>query len=732
LAATRYAEWRKQTQGFASLAAYHRVEASVGTQAHETSRVILARASGNLFETLGIHPIAGRLLRSSDEGVTPCAAVLTQRYALRAFGGHASALDRALTVEGQSCYVVGVVADRYAFPTVDVDLFTPLSTGVMFTKDARGRMIVGIAQVHVIGQPRPDIHRDVLVAEGSRYFDAPVNIVSFNDMLTASYRRTLEVLWLCSLLVLVVAVFNVTAVMATHALTRVREWGVKGALGASRGALWRETIRESSVVCVTGAAMGFALALESLYVLSRHGPEELAETTVSWEIWLLWLIVTVILIAVTSLPAWWQASRLSRFWSPAVGGLGAGDRTPAVTTLGPLLLVSQLACGVGLVSVTLLFATTLRETFFVTRGFDADGVVIIPTYWNGSEEANAYVERVQTARGSLLATQPGVEVAVASDVPVPIVQRAFSMSVEDETRGVVMHGDLGSARITAVGPGYFRVMGIPLLVGREFTRQDGVGTTPTVVVSSALAAQWFGSTAAALGQSIQVSGLEGSAVIVGVAHDVRRSVWDAKELPVIYLQFAQVSHRPGSSSSDRNLILLVKRGLSAGHQGLSPDSLQQAIQRSVPGLQVGPARSVRSARIQEVQQIAAYVGVSTVFAAVTVLLVALGVFAATSHLVARRTREIAIRQAVGATAAQARRPVATTLVKWWLGAVMGGILVSGAGAKIVDAWQAGLVPMTVANLTWSVMVITTALIIAAWAPLRHAGRVPPALLMRAE
>jgi ABC-type lipoprotein release transport system permease subunit len=93
------------------------------------------------------------------------------------------------------------------------------------------------------------------VAEAGRYFEVPVNILSFNEMLTASYRRTLDMLWLCSLLVLVVTVFNVASVMATHALTRVSEWGIKGALGGSWGALLRDTIRESSVVCVAGAAL---------------------------------------------------------------------------------------------------------------------------------------------------------------------------------------------------------------------------------------------------------------------------------------------------------------------------------------------------------------------------------------------------------------------------------------------------------------------------------------------
>lgn len=732
--ATGYAQWRQRTRGFARLGAYQRGEAFVHTRADQSSRVALARVSGNLFETLGVRPLVGRLLRITDEGTTPCAAVLTERYAVRAFGTRRTAVDSSLTVDGQPCQVVGVVADRHAFPTSDVDLFTPVSTGVMLAKDARGRTVVSIAQVEVIGEPRPDTLRDTLAAEATRYFEAPAKILSFNEVLTASYRRTLDVLWLCSLLVLVVAVFNVASVMATHALTRLAEWGVKSALGASGGTLLRDTIRESAVVCAAGAAAGFTLAWEGLSILRRQGPEELAQATVSTTIWLGWVIVTAILVALTSLPAWWQGLRLSRLWSPAAGGPGTGSatRTPAMSVLGSLLVVCQLAFGIGLVSVTLMFATTLREIFTEPRGFEADDVVMIPTYSDVREdEPGVYELRVARAREALVASGTGVEAVVASDVPVAIVARAFSMRVEDETRGVIMHGERGSARIQTVGPGYCRLMGIRLLAGREFTDGDGSGTAPVVLVSATLARQWFGSTTAALGQSIRVSRLEGSAVIVGVAHDVRRSVWDATELPVIYVHPAQVSHRRGLSSSDSKMIVLVKSDPPMSEHALSSGSLQ-VIQRNVPGLQVGRPRSVRAARIGEIEQIAVYAGVATLFAAVTLLVLAIGVFGATSHLVARRAREIAIRQAVGATAAQAGRPVATTLVRWWLAASVAGIPISAAGAKLVAASQAGLVPMTLTDITWSVVVITTALVIAAWPPLRRAQRVSPALLMRSD
>lgn len=730
LPAPAYAQWRAETEGFASIAAYQQVESVLDLGSGSRSRVNVARVSGNLFETLGVVPTIGRGLRIADEGVTPCASIVTQRLASRFFGDGRAAIDQPINIDGESCRIVGIVADRYAFPSADADVFVPLNPGVTFTKDARGRTLVNIAQVRIIGRPREDIHGDMLVTEASRYFEEPARIVSLSDALTASYRRTLEVLWLCSLVVLTVAVFNVSAVMATHAVTRLGEWGVKGALGASRRAIWAETVRESAVVCIFGTVVGFALAFEAVTVLRTQGPTELGSATVSWQTSAVWLVLAVVLVGATSAPAWWQASTLARSWLPAgdMRTAGAAVRSPATVLLGPVLLIAQLGCAVGLISVTLLFAATLHHTLFIERGFTADDVIIVPTYKSGSASSFAdYARRVEAAARVLVESVPGAEVAIAADVPVPIAQRAFSMRAEDDASGVVMHGDLGSARIAAAGPGYFRIMGIPISAGREFMPGDTRASQAVAVVSASLAHAWFGSPSAALGNTVRVSALDGSlATVIGIAGDVRRSVWDTNELPVLYVPYAQLAERPAVASRGRDLLLLFKSRLVSER----PDSVLTVIQRGVPELQVGPPRSVLRARLQEAEQSAIYLGVAAVFTAVTVLLVALGVFGATSHLVARRSGELAIRQALGATPREARRTILMTVLKWWLTAVMAGVFTSAVGAKIVSVWQAGLAPMTIWIFASSLLVTSVTLVLAAWLPLRQASRVEPALLMR--
>ncbi len=406
ITAPDYAGWRNYGEAFASLAAYQRSEVSFSTGARGTARGVAARVSGNFFSTLGVTPIAGRVMRLQDENVTPCAAVLTQRFALRIFGGDAAAVNQDLAVEGQNCRVVGVVRDRHAFPSTDVDLFMPLTTGPVFAKDARGRTVVSILQVQVLGQPQ-----------------------------------------------------------------------------------------------------------------------------------------------------------------------------------------------------------------------------------------NKY---------------------------------------------------------------------------------------------ASLAKQRFGATDAAIGKSVRVPSLESSATIIGIARDVRRSIWDAEELPVVYVHFARVADRPGTPSSTHDLVLLMKATNRTGGGAIRAQPLQEFVERSVPGLSVGTPRTIGSARFQEVEQIAAYAAVGAVFAGVTILLVALGAFAATSHLVACRSREIAIRQAIGATPAQARRAVTTSVLRWWMAATAVGMTLSVSATRLAAAAQAGLVPASTTNVALSVGVISLALILAAAVPLRRALRIEPARLMRGE
>jgi ABC-type antimicrobial peptide transport system permease subunit len=143
-------------------------------------------------------------------------------------------------------------------------------------------------------------------------------------------------------------------------------------------------------------------------------------------------------------------------------------------------------------------------------------------------------------------------------------------------------------------------------------------------------------------------------------------------------------------------------------------------------------RTVRSARLQEVAQTATYLAVATSFAGVTLLLVSLGVFASTASMVARRSPELAIRQAVGATPRQARHTILAAIGKWWAVAALFGAGLSAAAGKLMASWQVGLLPLEAIVIAGAVVVVTTTMALAAWLPLRRALRIEPALLMRAD
>jgi predicted permease len=718
LPAPGFAIWRANTSLFESISAYYRVDTPVHVDGQGAFRLPVARISGELFATLGVPTVAGRPLRIEDESALPCAVVVTRRLASQVFGGATAALTRRVDLDSQACVVVGVVADQYAFPSSDIDLFAPFRPGVVFTRDLSSRTSVRIAQVQVIGRQKAGVSPEALANEATHYFEAPARIVPFAETITATYRRIIEVLAWCSLLVLVVAVLNVASTLATQALNRVDEWGIKGALGASPGRLWLEVTRENAGILLGAGGVGVGLGMAGLSLARRVGPEELVNASPSEATYVSFCLLLFCLMLLAPIPAWWRASQASglRVWSAGTVGITRSGRA-----LGALLLVGQLVGATMLVTVALVFASTLRSTLVAPRGFDADDVLAVSTFRGSGEAMFDYVGLVDVARRALGASGVGVRAAIANDLPVSVASRPFSIARDLQQRGLIAYGTRGPARLAAISPDYFAVMGTKVLSGREFHEDDGQGNESVVVVSESLAQRWFASVAGAIGHTIDVPWGRNAGKIVGVVQDVRRNLWDAGELPVIYLHYRQIA----SVRSDLNLILLTK-GV------VSERVLRAKLDRAVPRLVIGPSLTIRRARRLEVTQTTLYLAVAGAFATLTVLLMAAGVFTTTSSTFTRRASEFALRQGLGATPYQAARetfePVARLLV-------ISGILAVGASlasASVVATMQAGLAPVTLRLVAVAVALVGAAALAGALSPIRRAVRQSPGRLLRRD
>lgn len=736
LPVTGFVEWRTTTRGFQDLAAWQHGRAVVTAGSIAEARQPFARVSGNLWATLGVPPVAGRSFSVTDEAPSG-SAMVTQAFATRAFGAAAMAIGQPLRLDDRAYRIVGVVSDRFAFPAPDVQVYVPLPRGADVRRSPEGRVSVSIAQVSVLGRPHAGVARDMIVAEAGRRFGGAVRVESLRDSVSRAYRRTLEILSIAGALVLAVAAFNIAAVMAAHALMRTTEWAIKGALGASRRALWRDAVRESAALCLAGLVLGGILGAAILAGLRQAGPIELRFVTLSWTTVLQWLGVTLALVGLTSIPAWWQASQLSL---AGVGGFStrtAGDtRSRAARVLAPGLLIAQVAVSIGLVAVALLFSTTLHDALTADHGFDADDVVMVPTRRAASVAPAVFHAQLDTVRQALTTTLTTMDgrgrVSLAADLPILPFARTLSLASREGDSGSVLHGDEGSARLAVVGPAYVDVMGIPLIAGRDFVEADVAGSAGAAIVSRTLATSRFGSPAAALGRTLRVGSLlPAPATIVGVVGDVRRTAWADDDLPVIYVDYRQVDAKARTTDPGSQMVLLVRPPASTpAPAGQEARRITETIRRVQPDLPVAAPRTVREARLDELSSTTLYLVMAALFAVVTTALIALGVFAVVSNQVDRRRVELAIRQSAGATPAQARRAVLGTLATWGIcGAILGALLAAG-GLRFAAAMQANLAPVTVTIVAGSVAIIMVTVGLAALIPLRRAARVDPGILLR--
>lgn len=719
-----YGQWRDTTAVYRELSAYQTGEYALATDAHERV-VTVTRSSGNLLAMLGVPPLHGRLLTQADEGAEPCAAVILSQLAAALYGSARAAIDRRLQIDGNACFVVGTVADEFAFPSGSSQVFLAIPPRPHIVRDAAGRPSVSIDQVRIIGRPSFGVPREQLEADAQVYFQAQPRITPLQASLTVSYQRTLELLRLATLAVLAVAALNVSSMLAAGAIQRFREWALKGVLGASRAALWRESLLESLALCGPGLILGVTITVIALGRIRLLGPIELANLVLDNATLWTWVALCAALCLVSSLPAWLQASRLAVISGAALtaSGATASSATSFSRRLMPGILIVQIAVSIVLVVVTLLFSTTLWQILTSDRGFSADDAVVVQTYREPGVDLATYLSGIEALRENMSA-HPGVIASFALELPVPQVSRAFSLRGEVDERGRIVYGDGAPYRMAVVGPRYFQLFRTPVLVGRDFHDDDGYGAAPVAVVSTRLAERRFGSIDAALGQPIDARPLlSETATVVGVVPDVTRSPWEDATLPSVYVSCTQVDRTSGviRANSLSRFVLLSR--------GAEPD-VTARLDASSYGVLLGQPWTVWQSRLQEASGLVTYTVVTLVFAGVTLALIGLGVYGVTTNHVRSRLTDAAIRQAIGATPVRATWTVWLSITRWWVLGVVLGWLGSFGASRALGGWQASLAPLSISVFGCSVLVVTVAVVLAVSGPIRRILRVQPASLLR--
>jgi putative ABC transport system permease protein len=720
-----YLSWKEQNRSFEALGAIGSGIYAV-TRRGDPEQINGATITPSLLPILGIQPVMGRGFREGDD-VPGAARVALISEALwnRRFAREPSAVGANLTLNGVSHIVVGIAPAGLPFLTGG-DIWTPLIVDP-------GREIRLNHVITVIGRLRAGVtpqqaqtEMDVVAARVGAQFpevkEWGIRLLDFTGTIVpASLRTALLVLLGAVGFVLLIACANVANLLLSRAASRQKEIAVRTALGASRGRMLAQLLTESLLLSAAGGAAGLLAALWSVGTINRSLPPGLlpvTEVAVDSAVLFFALAVTLATGLLFGLAPAWHAARadlntvLKQGSRSSIGGQRLIVRNGLVA--GELALATILLVGAGLLMQSLLRLQQVRV------GFRPEGVLTFQLappaarYPNQAKRWALYREALQA-----LSAIPGVAGAAMSS-GIPMGQGNYTRSPFLPTGASVLP-DGASAPIDwrIVSPGYFRVMGIPVLAGRDFTEQDAPGAPDAIAVSRATAQKFWGNENP-IGKMLHRPTQTSSFTVVAVVGDVRHNAL-GQEYPSMYF-----------SAATRLFPLM---DIVIRTQG-RPESVLGAARSRLhdldPELPLSNVRTVEEYVYNNAAQPRLNAVLLGVFAGVALLIAAIGVYGVLAYSVNQRTREIGLRMALGAQRAG---------VLWWVArqgmavaAVGIGIGLAGAYAlsRLLSTLLFDIQPRDSRTFTTVAVVLGLVALTACLAPARRASRVDPIVALRDE
>jgi macrolide transport system ATP-binding/permease protein len=757
------AELRARNRVFSGLAAYGGIAASLslGDRAELVAGAIV---TGDYFDVLGVRAARGRTF-APEEDRTPNAhpvAVISHGLWQGRFGGEPQVVGRQVTLNSRSFTVIGVLPEYFFDPLSDTarDVYVPMMMQALVRPPRGGYSgemnpdllgVRGNRWLWGVGRLKPGVTREqaqaslvALTEEQARsHPDTNANRAATLAPLSEGdprARRTLlsTATLLLSIVgvVLLIACANVANLLLARSSARRKEVAVRLALGASRFRLVRQLLTESTLLAVLGGALGLFVALWAVDVLRAMPPPPgllplTPDFSADWRVLAFTLGLSLLTGVLFGLVPALQASRPDLI--PALKDEpSAPEHAGRRFNLRSALVVAQVAMSLVLLIAAGLFVRSLWRAAAVEPGFAADRILTAQLNINllrytraqGREFYRQAVERVRAV--------PGVESAsLARNVPLGGGGSVRSLLVEgqrdsgniarSEGGGVSAGDDPNLVNVNVIGAGYFQTTGISLLGGRDFDERDAEDRPGVVIVNESFVARHFNGQGA-LGQRLSFRGAEGPWYeIVGVARDSKYRALSEGPTPFVYLPLAQ-NHETG-------MTLLVRTAGDPAAVAAAVRSEVQAIDRNVPLTGVRPMTELIGNSLYAARMGATLLGV---FALVALTLAAVGVYGVMAFSVARRTREIGIRMALGAGRRDVLRLVlkeGMTLVAVGVGV---GLMTAAAVTRLLAGFLYGVSVTDAATFIAVPAALALVALAACYVPARRATKVDPLVALRYE
>ena len=710
-------------------------------------RLTSAKVSATLIPVLRVAPIIGRVFTAADDrpGASPVMLVGEGMWRRR-FGADRSVLGRRIDVDGVTREIVGVMPERFRFPSAATKLWIPLQLdqanppNTAFAYPGIARLAPGVALADAQRDferalPRwPELFPNFVPGITTKAIMAQTHptpsVVPLKADMTAGFARTLWMVAAAALLVLLVACANVANLTLIRAEARQRELAVRQALGAGRARLAMHFVAECAALAATAAALGLAAATVAIRSLVSVGPSaipRLSEVSIDTRTVLFTLGISALVAFTCSIIPLLRISR---------GGLalregGRGDTAGrGQQRLRSGLVAAQIALALVVLAGSGLLMRTFQRLHAVRPGFDAERV---STFWVSLPPSRYHGDTVTVQFYSRLidrvAAIPGVEL-VGLTSRLPLEDHGLDPNPLYPDDDPSYSSKLPPLQLqTAVNADYFRAMRISSLAGRSFDRMEAQRADEAIVSRSTAQFFWKDSTGlAALGKRFRPLPTGRVYTVIGVVADIRDTSLAAAPAQITYfpeaLEDGNVPKR-----TKRTMALVVRTKNESPALATAVQSAVREIDPTLPVFDARPMAAIVSAATTQLTFIILVLGGAVV---VTLVLGAVGLYGVLAYVVTLRTRELGIRIALGASP----RDVALGLMRYGITLALCGSAFGLAVFALVARYLRGLLfgvatsdPVTLGGSALVLLVIAG---MASWAPARRASKLDPANVLRAQ